>query len=33
MTDSTLDAGAPLHDSAHYLHAVTELAETRPMVA
>ncbi|MCB1980311.1 MAG: HD domain-containing protein [Burkholderiaceae bacterium] len=33
MTDNTLDAGAPLRDSAHYLHAVTELAETRPVVA
>lgn len=33
MTDSTLDAGDSLHDSAHYLRAVTELAETRPVVA
>jgi len=33
MTDPTTDTGAPLKDSAHYLHAVTQLAETRPVVA
>lgn len=33
MTDNVLDAGAPLHDSEHYLLSVTELAETRPVVA
>ncbi len=33
MTDPTLDAVAPLQDSAHYLQAVTDMAETRPVVA
>lgn len=33
MTDTTPDSDAQLQDSTHYLHAVTELAETRPVVA
>ncbi len=33
MTEAAPDTDAPLQDSAHYLHAVTELAETRPVVA
>ena len=33
MTDTPLEADAPLLDSAHYLHAVTVLAATRPVVA